>query len=394
MYPEIKLKPGKEANLIYRHPWVFSGALSRKPDNLANGSLVTVADANGKPLGTGIYSQHSQISVRVLEFAELAIDQQWFAQKFLAAEERRRTLGYGRESGTTGYRLIFGEADGVPGLIVDRYDDVFVIQSAVAGVDRLKTDIVAALVTLFQPRAIVERSDLPVRHEEELEQVTGLLYGEIDAPVPFLENGLRFEADVIAGQKTGFYLDQKDLRREIMALAQGREALNLFSNSGSFAIAALKGGATRVLNVDSSGPALDLCYHFAEMNDLDKAKIEDSCSDVFSWLSERQPPSYDMIILDPPALIKSRSDAESGKKAYHFLNRAAIRMLRPGGILVTSSCSAFFTEEDFLFMLRRAAVQAKRGLHLLRYVPQAPDHPWSAFFPESKYLKSFICLIP
>jgi 23S rRNA (cytosine1962-C5)-methyltransferase len=156
----------------------------------------------------------------------------------------------------------------------------------------------------------------------------------------------------------------------------------------------LQGGAARVVNVDSSGPALDLCYRFAEINGLDKTKIEDSCSDVFGWLTERQPPSYDMIILDPPALIKSRQDAESGKKAYHFLNRAVMRMLRPGGVLVTSSCSAFFTEEDFLFMLRRAAVQAERELHLLRYVPQSPDHPWSAFFPESKYLKSFICLIP
>ncbi|MCC6964104.1 MAG: class I SAM-dependent rRNA methyltransferase [candidate division Zixibacteria bacterium] len=394
MYPSVQVKPGKENNLIFRHPWVFSGALQRRPEGLANGEVVQVLDVNGVVRGVGIYSEHSQITVRVLEFGPAAINADWFRQRFAAADSPRRLLGLGPDTATTGYRLIFGEADGIPGLVVDRYADVFVIQSSVAGIDRLKTDIVTALTDLFQPRAIVERSDLPARREEEIDQTTGMLHGSLDAPVAFTEFGVKFEADIIAGQKTGFYLDQRDLRQAVRTLAQGREVLNLFSNSGSFSIVALLGGATKALNIDSSHSALEQCFRFAELNGLDRSAISDSCIDVFDWLTERQPPSYDLIILDPPALIKAQNDTEAGKKAYHFLNRAAIRLLRPGGILVTSSCSAFFREDDFLFMLRRAAVQAERRLEILRYVPQSPDHPWSVYFPESKYLKSFIALVP
>jgi 23S rRNA (cytosine1962-C5)-methyltransferase len=391
MYHILKLKPGKENNVLYRHPWVFSGAFASGFDDLENGDLVHVADANGKIIGTGTFSSHSQIAVRVFEFSEVTIDREWIAGRIAAAQNRRELLGYGPGTNTTGYRLIFGEADEFPGLIVDRYDNVLVIQSATAGVDRLKPLVVDVLTEQFQPRAIVERSDIPVRKEEGVEEFDGLLAGDDVTEVEFLENGLRFVAEVLAGQKTGFFLDQKDLRRTISSLASGGRILNLFSNSGSFSIAALKAGASSVLNIDSAGQALDLCPDLAERNGIPIDAITWECVDVFQWLSDVPEQQFDMVILDPPALVKAQGDLESGRKAYHFLNRAAMRMIKPDGILVTSSCSTYFREEDFLFMLRRASVQTGRSLEILHYVTQSPDHPWSVYFPESRYLKSFVC---
>ncbi|MGB5106734.1 MAG: class I SAM-dependent rRNA methyltransferase [Candidatus Zixiibacteriota bacterium] len=391
MYPILKLRPGKENNVIYRHPWVFSGALSAADIDLDNGELVHVADANGQIIGTGTYSNRSQISIRVLDFSNTTIDRDWIGGRIAAAQKQREILGYGPGTETTGYRLIFGEADEIPGLIIDRYDNVFVLQSSTAGIDRLKQFVVESLIEQFSPRAIVERSDIPVRKEEGIEETDGLLYGDDVEEVTFRENGIQFVADVLAGQKTGFFLDQKDLRKMTEQSARGRKALNLFSNSGSFSIAALRGGAESVHNVDSSGPALDLCSLVAELNGMPIDKITWENDDVFQWITDISDQSFDMVILDPPALVKAQGDLESGRKAYHFLNRAAMRLIKPDGILVTSSCSLYFREEDFLFLLRRASVQTGRRLEILHYVTQSPDHPWSVYFPESRYLKSFVC---
>ncbi len=391
MYPVLKLKSGKENNVIYRHPWVFSGAVASSMEDLENGELVHVADFDGKVIGTGTYSSRSQIAVRVFEFGESAIDQEWINSRIAAAQKQRTILGYGPTTQTTAYRLVFAEADGIPGLIIDRYGDVIVLQSSTAGVDRIKPIVVEAIRTQFQPRAIVERSDIPVRKEEAIDEVDGLLFGSDVEEVEFREHGVRFIADVLSGQKTGFFLDQKDLRKIIGTMSHGRRVLNLFSNSASFSIAALLGGAESVLNVDSSGPALDLCPTMAELNGIPIDKISWECTDVFQWLTDVPEESYDMVIVDPPALVKSQHDVESGRKAYHFLNRAAMRLVRSDGILVTSSCSSYFREEDFLFMLRRASVQTNRKLDILRYATQSPDHPWSVYFPESRYLKSFVC---
>lgn len=393
MYPILKLKPGKENNVIFRHPWVFSGAIASPLDDLDNGQAVFVADSAGQIIGAGTYSSHSQIAIRVFDFCEVEIDIHWIRKRILAAQNQRLVLGYGPETDTTGYRLIFGEADGIPGLIIDRYKDVFVIQSSTAGIDRLKELITSVLIEEFSPRAIVERSDIPVRSEEGVAETDGLLFGADVEEVEFCENGIRFVADVLAGQKTGFFLDQKDLRKAIRQLSRNCRVLNLFSHSGSFSIAALLGGAESVLNIDSSGQALDLCTHIAELNNLPIDRISWETADVFQWLGDIPQEPFDMVMLDPPALVKSQNDLESGRKAYHFLNRAALRMIKPDGILVTSSCSTYFREEDFLFMLRRASVQTGRHLEILHYVTQSPDHPWSAYFPESRYLKSFICLV-
>lgn len=392
-YPIMTLKEGKEANLVYRHPWIFSGALAALDRDIPHGSLVWLADTKGKILATGTYSAHTTIAVRIFEFSKVEINQKWLRDKVTAAGEKRVAFGYGPGSATTGYRLIFGESDSLPGIVIDRYEDVFVLQFSTAGAELLKNQIVEILLEMFQPKSIVERSDIPVRAEEKLPDSRGLLYGKAPELVEFKENGLNFLADVTGGQKTGFYLDQKELRAEIAKISAGRKTLNLFSYSGASGIAALKGGAISVLNIDSSEQALSLSEKIRKLNDISADIYNFKMADIFNWLAAQSKPEYDLVLLDPPALIKSRNDRESGQKAYHFISRAALRLVHDRGIFVSSSCSSFFTEEDLAFTLRRASVQANLSLELLHIVRQSPDHPISFYFPESSYLKSFICRV-
>jgi 23S rRNA (cytosine1962-C5)-methyltransferase len=393
MYPILTLKAGKEGALGFLHPWVFSGALQAIPRGIDQGGIVRVENQYGQILGTGTYSAHSMIAVRVFDFADCILDQEWFTVRIRRAEKRRCWFDLGVGDPAAGYRVVFGETDGVPGLVVDRYADVLVLQIATAGVEALKEPIVQALIDYFAPRAIIERSDLPVRREEGLEEAVGVLYGEDVDRIEFREGELRFVADVKLGQKTGFFLDQRELRRSSMRYAAGREVLNLFSYTGSFAVATLRAGARSVHNIDGSQSALDLIAAQLKLNQLATSSMTTECTDVFNWLSMHGEPSYDMIIVDPPALIKSHRDVETGSKAYHFLNRAALRLMRADGIFVTSSCSSHYTEDDFAVMLRRASVQAGVTLDILETIRQPADHPISMYFPESLYLKSFICQV-
>lgn len=393
MYPTLNLLPGKEANLGFKHPWIFSGALIDLPKEVQPGDLVRVADKHGKILGTGTFSNKSSIAVRVFAFGDAIIDRAWIADRLKDAQAKREQLGFGPGTETTGYRLVFGESDNLPGLVVDRYDDVFVYQISTAGMEKLKHDLLAALIEVFTPRAVVERSDMPARREEGLENVTETVHGENPGLVEFKENGMTFIADVIAGQKTGFFLDQKDLRQAIGKFCKDRKVLNIFSYTGAAGIAALKGGATSVHNVDSSGPALARSAAMAELNDIDAASFTIEEKDAFQFLGEHNVPEYDVVMMDPPALIKARRDEEEGKKAYHFLNRAGMRMVKDGGIFITSSCSHYMSEEDLAFTLRRASVQSNITLSVLGTVRQSADHPLSVYFPESAYLKTFICQV-
>ncbi len=386
----LTLKPKKEATVVFRHPWIFSGALGHVPDEVTHGSIVFVKDSSGQIVGTGTYSKTSSISVRILEFGtEAVIDEEWFEKKFKEAEEQRKLLGYGLKTPTTGYRLIFGEADGIPGLVVDRYGTTLVYQISTAGMENLKPEILAALKKIYKPKTIVERGDVSIRAEEKLYEHKEVVEGKLDGPVEFKENGLTFFADTLEGQKTGFFCDQKDLRLALSKVADGREVLDLFSYSGAAGVYALSGGAKKVTFVDGSEKALELCGKNVEAN-FKKGKFETVCEDLFQYLGKANPEAYDMVLLDPPALIATRHQQENGKKAYHFLNRAALRLIKDGGIFVTSSCSHFLSEDDFIFLLRRASVQAGVTLHMLAHIGQSADHPLSVTFPESKYLKSFI----
>jgi 23S rRNA (cytosine1962-C5)-methyltransferase len=394
-YPVIKLVPGKEAAIGFWHPWVFSGAIASIPDEANHGDLVHVADREGKIIGTGMFSNKSSIAVRVFEFKEVVIDRAWFVSKLRAAADRRLLSSsppfHGGVGG--GYRLCFGESDNIPGLVVDKYADTIVFQISTMGLDRMREDIVAALDETFTPATIVERSDIAVRREEGLNDFVAIHKGEVSAPIPFVENGLNFIADMQSGQKTGFFLDQRDLRKWILEHHIPGRVLNLFSYSGSAGIAAMKAGAERVHNVDGSVDALELCKKQAELNGIAAEKFTTEISDVFDWMNLNKESRYDAVIMDPPALIKAGRDAEEGKKAYHFLNRAAMRLVNDGGLFITSSCSHFLPEEDLAFILRRASVQAGIRLDVLAVVRQSADHPLSVYFPESAYLKTFICRV-
>ncbi|MBI4714108.1 class I SAM-dependent rRNA methyltransferase [Candidatus Uhrbacteria bacterium] len=386
-YPTIQLKTGKEASVGFRHPWVFSGAISNVPKNVQHGDLVFVTDRNERIIGTGTFSKTSSIAVRVLEFKEAKIDQKWFEQKISSAFDRRKII---IQNDTTAFRVVFGEADGIPGLIIDKYEDVIVFQIATIGIDRLREKIIEAIKTVFSPKVIVERSDISVRKEEKLEAFTKIHFGELDDVVSFKENGLSFGADILEGQKTGFFLDQKDLRKWLIEHTLSGSVLNLFSYSGGTGIAAIKGGADSVHNIDGSAEALALCEYNSKLNKISETKFTTEKSDVFDFLNTHSDSHYTNVIMDPPALIKSNRDAEEGKKAYHFLNRAAMRLVEDGGLFITSSCSHFLSEEDFAFLLRRASVQAGIQLDLLAVIRQSADHPLSVYFPEAVYLKSFI----
>jgi len=393
-YPTLQLKKGREGNVVFQHPWIFSGALETIPNDIEQGTLVSVNDSEGKILGVGTFSKFSSIAVRLFEFKEAVIDENWWMEKIKSADEQRQLLGYGAKQQTTAHRVLFAEADGVPGLVVDRFEDTLVLQISTAGIEMMKPWILAALKAVFNPSAIVERSDMLVRKEEKLPEFKAVLEGEVSEPISFLENGLKFTADVIDGQKTGFFTDQKDLRAQLEKFCSGRKVLDAFSYSGAAGVYALRGGASSITFLDSSASALTLCEKHVALNfpKLAKSKIESIEADAFDFMGKATE-NWDMIVLDPPALIKSMKDADGGKKAYHFLNRAALRALPDKGILVTSSCSHFLSEEDFIFLLRRAAVQAGVKLHILASVKQSPDHPDSITFPEARYLKSFIALV-
>ena len=394
MYPTIKLKPGRGNPRVTRHPWIFSGAVADKPAGIDHGDIVRVVADDDELVGTGFYSAKSMIAVRLVEFDDVEMNREWLRRAITEANRRRELLGLTAvEGGEPGYRVVFGESDWLPGLVVDRYGHVLVMQFSTAGMERLREDTLAVLTELFAPKTIFERSDSPSRAEEGLSARVERASGEAVDRTPFREGGVVFEADIAEGQKTGFFLDQRRLREWVVRFASGRRVADLFSYSGASGICALAHGASGAVFVDSSARALDGVRRHLEVNSLSPDSTELVEEDVFQWLGARSAPEFDMVILDPPALIKSRKHAESGRKGYHFLNRAALRLINDGGLLISSSCSTHFSEDDLRVTLRRAADQAGVRLHVLAELSQSEDHPVSVYFPEARYLKSLICQV-
>lgn len=389
-YPVVTLKPGRDGSVTHGHPWIFSGALADKPAALASGSFVHVAGSDGSIIATGSFSATSSIAIRVFERRKAVIDGAWLENNIRMSDGRRRLMGYGPKTDTTGYRAVFGEADGIPGLVIDRYADTVVFQLGVAGLDIWREEIVEIISRVFGPRLIVERSDLPSRKEEGLSDAKGIHYGVDSGLAKFTENGVKFLADPVNGQKTGFFLDQKDLRLALLRrFSKGKAALNLFSYTGSASVCAMLGGAKSVHNVDDSALAMETGREVAALNGVAESAMTWEKADAFKWLGAKTSPEYDLVIMDPPALIKSSKDIEGGKKAYHFINRAAMRLTKDGGIFITSSCSAALSTDDFSHILRRSARQAGVTLYPIGSFRQSDDHPPSIFFPEGAYLKSF-----
>ena len=396
-YKTVELKKGKEGSAIFGHPWIFSGAIESLPIQIKHGEIVHIADSQKNIIGTGTYSAYSGIAVRIFDFAKTEINERRLKEKLELAILKRTLMGYAKDKNTTGYRIIFGEIDGLPGLILDKYENTVVIQISTAGMENLKEPLINAIKAVLKPKLIIERSDLSIRSEERLPETKEILFGKTkDGLIPFKENGIDFFADTLEGQKTGFFLDQKDLRTKIGSLAKNRTVADIFSYTGGAGIYALRNGAKQVTFMDSSERALEIAKKHVQKNFANKTTLK-NCNfieeDAFTYTGSIKNLQFDMVLLDPPALIKSQRDAENGKKAYHFLNRAALRMIQDNGIFCSSSCSHFLSEEDFTFLLRRAAKQAGVTLHTLYSVHQSPDHPTSINFPESKYLKGFIFLV-
>ena len=393
---EVLLKPGREKSVGLRHPWLFSGAIERIEGEADDGEVVDVVSASGEWLARGYLNRRSQITVRLLTWdAEERIDRRFWQRRLERAMAGRAALSADPE--TTAYRLVHAESDGLPGLVVDRYGDWLVAQFLTLGIERQKEAIVELLMELVSPRGIYERSDVEVRRKEGLEPRRGPLAGEEPPPlVEVLESGLRFNVDIIGGQKTGFYLDQRENRRRVAAYAAGREVLNAFAYTGAFAVYALAAGAKHVTNVETSYKALELAERNLALNGFDPDRqAEQIAGDVFAVLRDFRETGrrFDLIILDPPKFARTKGQVQAATRGYKDINLLALQMLPPGGILATFSCSGLVSEDLFQKVVFGAGVDAGRDVQLLERLGQPPDHPVLLSFPEGAYLKGFICRV-
>ena len=387
---QLVLHPGKERSLFRRHPWIFAGSVDRLDGRARPGDTVTVVTAEGKALARAAWSPSSQIRARVWSFdAEAAIDHAFFKRAVAASVARRVAIPALR--GQEGMRLIHGESDGLPGVIADRYGDVVVLQLTSAGADKWRDAIVVGLVQATGCAAVYERSDSEVRGLEGLESRTGCAHGALPAGgLTIVENGVRMEVDAEGGHKTGFYLDQRDNRLLTGQLAGGRAVLNCFCYTGGFSLQALAGGAASVLSIDSSGPALASARRNLALNpQLDASRAEWQEADVFKALRalKEEGRKFDLIVLDPPKFAPSAAHAERAARAYKDINRLALQLLEPGGVLYTFSCSGGISADLFHKIVASAGADAGVDGYILERLGGAPDHPMTLEFPEGEYLK-------
>jgi 23S rRNA (cytosine1962-C5)-methyltransferase len=394
---KIRLKPGREKSLLRRHPWVFSGAIDKLYGSPASGDTVQVRASDGRFLAWAAWSPQSQIRARVWSFEEPELP----GPELLRGRiEQALALRHGpalqdatRQDTNGALRLVHGEADRLPGLIVDRYGGTLVAQVLSAGIERWRDVLADSLIEQTGCARIYERSDAEVRELEGLPARTGTMRGDAPAvPMEIVEHGLRYAVDVIGGQKTGFYLDQRDNRRRIRELASGRDVLNCFCYSGGFSLAALAGGAPSVVSIDSSGPALELARRNTHGNGFDASRTEWIEADVFRYLRDArsQGRSFDLIVLDPPKFAPTEKHAPAAARAYKDINLNALKLLRPGGLLATFSCSGGVSAELFQKIVAGAAADAGASATLLERFHAAPDHPVLLEFPEGEYLKGLL----
>ena len=391
---KLTIKPGREKSLLRRHPWVFASAIQQPltpPPPM--GSTVDLMAPGGRFLARASFSPHSQIRARVWTFAPETVDADFFRKRIKAALEQRAMLL--QENQGDSYRLIHGESDGLPGLIVDRYGEVLVLQSLTAGTEFWKDTLADILVEETGISNIYERSDADVRELEGLEATTGMLRGTLASFIfPITEHGLRFQVDIAEGHKTGFYLDQRANRHLVGALARDRDVLNCFCYTGGFSIHALAQGAQSVLSVDSSAGALALLEENIKLNNLPAEKHKSLEGDVFQLLRKfrDQALSFDLIILDPPKFAPTAAHAERATRAYKDINLLAFKLLRQGGVLVTYSCSGGVDAALFQKVVAAAALDAGVDASIVAHLAQGMDHPVSLHFPEGAYLKGLVCV--
>ncbi|WP_217543737.1 class I SAM-dependent methyltransferase [Vibrio metschnikovii] len=396
MTPAIYLVKGRDKSLRRKHPWVFSRGISKVEGDPQLGETVDIYTHDGQWLAKAAYSPHSQIRARVWSFNNENIDSDFFIKRIQQAQKLRDELI--ERDGVTGYRLIAAESDGLPGITIDKYDNYLVCQLLSAGAEYQKPHLIAALKHCFADCHIYERSDVAVRKKEGLEERVGVLHGEVPPEVVVIEeNGIKIRVDIVGGHKTGFYLDQRDSRQQSMKYVKDKEVLNCFSYTGGFGLYALKGGAKRVINADVSQPALDNAKMNAELNEFDISKKRSVFlnADVFKLLREyrEQGTQFDVVIMDPPKFAESKAQLNGACRGYKDINMLAMQILKPGGTLLTYSCSGLMDQVLFQKIIADAALDAGRDVKFIERFEQAADHPVDTAYPEGFYLKGFACKV-
>lgn len=389
----IILNTGKEKSLLRKHPWVFSGAIKTVEGQPEMGETVAVLSQAGGFMGYGAFNPFSSIRVRMWSYTERTIDSLFFYNRLHTAIEFRDNQP-DLVNTTNAYRLVFGEADGLPGLIVDRYDDFLVLQVMTAGMEIWRETVTDALIELTNIKNIYERSDVDVRKLEGLAPRIGRMSGkEPPKLIEITENEMKFLVDIKGGQKTGFYLDQRANRHIIGAYAQGKSILNCFAYTGGFTVLALINGAQSVVSIDSSQPALNLAQENVMINGLDSDLCQWKCADVFQELRTMRDKGekFDLVILDPPKFAPTVSHAQSAARGYKDINLLAFKLLKEGGRLMTFSCSGGINRDLFQKIVADACLDAGLECSIIAILSQAPDHPVALNFPESAYLKGMIC---
>ena len=378
----LTLKRGKERVVANRHPWIFAGAIANEsgPEDAAIADLV---DPDGTRVASGFYSRHSQIRLRALTFGDEQLTADVLRARIAAAVARRRPIF---DDGTNAARIIHAEGDDLSGLVVDRYDDLLVVEIANRGIEQLEPVVVEMLQRELAPRMIYFKNDLPVRGLEKL-TTESRWTGEGEPVATIRENGLRFRVEPHEGQKTGFFLDQRENRQLVRELARGRRVLNLFSFTGAFGVYAAAGGAVSVENVDVSAKAIELARANHELNGVD---AQFTVADAFQYVRQRAHGPFDLLVCDPPAFAKSRHDVERAARGYKDVNLFAMRHLAPGGLMLTFSCSGHMSLDLFQKVIFSAAHDAGKRVSFLKRLTAAPDHPVSLYCPEGEYLKGFL----
>lgn len=395
----LVIQPGREKPILQRHPWVFSRAVAAVHGSPEPGDLVTVTTQDGAFLARGYWNPHSQIRVRLLTWQDEPVDESWWRRMLAQAAAARAHLLQDR---TGGFRVVNAENDFLPGLVVDRYGDFLVMQALTMGIDRRKNQLADILAGLLQPAGIYERSDVDIRSKEGLKLETGVLWGQLPPEqIVVAEDGLRFQVDIRRGHKTGFYLDQRENRRLVRELAVRHQAvrdgdlslLNLFSYTGGFGLHALAAGAARVINVDSSREALELAEQNVGLNYPGRAdRCEFIQANVFRYLRDQvsEGQQYDMVVLDPPKFAQSASQVEKALSGYKDINWNAFRLVKPGGWLLTFSCSGAVSPDLFQKVVFGALADSGRQAQVVRHLGPGDDHPVALTFPEGAYLKGLL----
>ena len=395
MSARISLNVGREKSLLRKHPWIFSKAINKIKGKPMLGDTVDVFDSKGNWLAKGAYSPESQIRIRIWSFDEhQEIDRDFFFNKLQKAQVRRDWfIAQGK---LTGYRLIAGESDGLPGVTIDKYDNFLVCQLLSAGADFHRYTLVSCLKELYPDCHIYERSDVDVRKKEGLEPVTGWLTEPQDSTECVIEeHGIKIHVDVATGHKTGFYLDQRDSRLTAGKFAKDKTILNCFSYTSTFALHCAANNAKEVINVDVSQSALDMGKRNLDLNGLADANVSFVKADVFKLLRSyrEEKRRFDMIILDPPKFVESKAQLTGACRGYKDINMIAMQLLNPGGLLLTFSCSGLMEASLFQKVVADAALDAKRNVYFVERLQQAADHPISSNYPEGYYLKGLVCQV-